>query len=413
VVAARTAGIVFGAYVVLLLCRELAASPYPLDLHIYLLGGSALLHDHPLYASSVQAEGFGFTYPPFAALLFAPLSGLGATTALVIMTVLSFAGLTALVAYSVHRLPTVNLAWWQLWGAVVVIPELLRCEPVRVTLTNGQINLVLAGVIAWDLLGTGHGRWRGVGIGIATGIKLMPGVFILYLLVTRQWRSAGLAAGAFLGTALLTLVVRPQDSGTFWRHKLLGSSSIGDTARSGNQSLYGAAQRLVGKSTTMTALWLVAAALVLVLGLWVAVGLARRGEDVLALAVVGITSCLVSPVAWTHHWVWCIPAVLALFIRLRGPAVAAHAAVLCFMILFVIGCNKHPLDETFTSALGRATVENGYVIAGVVLLVVLGIQEFRRSGLAEFGFDVGPGTRRDEASVAGGHVERVDDRAGN
>ncbi len=93
-------------------------------------------------------------------------------------------------------------------------PSAFRCslaiEPVRETLGYGQVNLLLFGLIIADLVALRwraraevsqvggspivqylrSGAWAGVGIGLATSIKLTPALFILYLLVTRQWRAA-------------------------------------------------------------------------------------------------------------------------------------------------------------------------------------------------------------------------------
>src|SRR6185503_21371042 len=87
---------------------------------------------------------------------------------------------------------------WPLWFSFgVACCIALIFEPVRETITFGQVNTLLLTLVAGDmLLGVARGRrWAGVGIGLATAIKLTPGVFILYLLITRRWRPAGVATG--------------------------------------------------------------------------------------------------------------------------------------------------------------------------------------------------------------------------
>ena len=60
-------------------------------------------------------------------------------------------------------------------AAAVLAGVAVWCEPVWTTLRYGQINLLIAVLVLWDLTRrTGH-RWAGVGTGIATGIKLSPG----------------------------------------------------------------------------------------------------------------------------------------------------------------------------------------------------------------------------------------------
>jgi alpha-1,2-mannosyltransferase len=91
---------------------------------------------------------------------------------------------------------------------VAAVPLALCTEPVRQTLGFGQVNLWLFALVLLDLvvLGRTGSRWAGAGVGIATAIKLTPGLFIVYLLVTGQWRAArtatvttaALTGGAFL-----------------------------------------------------------------------------------------------------------------------------------------------------------------------------------------------------------------------
>nr|WP_308280776.1 hypothetical protein [Streptomyces barringtoniae] len=41
-----------------------------------------------------------------------------------------------------------------------------------------------------------------------------------------------------------------------------------------------------------------------------------------------VTALLISPVSWTHHWVWCVPLVLRLWAR--GHRAAATGTLLVF-----------------------------------------------------------------------------------
>ena len=67
------------------------------------------------------------------------------------------------------------------------------------TLFLGQIELVLMALVAWDLLQPDRRWWKGVGVGVAAGIKLVPLIFIPYLLLTRRFRQAAVAAGGPAG----------------------------------------------------------------------------------------------------------------------------------------------------------------------------------------------------------------------
>lgn len=375
----RSPGFLLCVVALLVLSVVFARDPVPLDLHVYLVAGSAVFHGHPLYDPAVQVRGYGFTYPPFAALLFALPSTLAAVLASSAMFVLSLVALAVLIRISLRYGPPELTGSWNRWAAALLVPMLIVCEPVRITLWNGQINLILAALIAWDFLDRKHDRIRGVGIGLAAGIKLTPGVFILYLLCTRQWRSAFIAAGTFLGTLAIGYVVLPHDSTRFWLHRVLNSSTTGDTARRGNQSLFATLERAMPGTTLRNAVWVALACLTLAVGLWTAARVESQGKRLLALAVLGTTSCLISPVSWTHHWVWFIPTAIVLLGGLRTGGRASYAFTAVYLTLFVIGCNKPPLATTFRWQLGRAVFGNGYVIAGVAFLAWVAIDAARRS----------------------------------
>jgi alpha-1,2-mannosyltransferase len=51
----------------------------------------------------------------------------------------------------------------------------------------------------------------------------------------------------------------------------------------------------------------------------------RAGDEVAALTCVAFAGLLVSPISWSHHWVWFAPAILVLLARglRRGAAVLA------------------------------------------------------------------------------------------
>ena len=87
-------------------------------------------------------------------------------------------------------------------------------------------------------------RWAGVGIGLATAIKLTPGVFILYLLVTRRWRAAATAIGAAAAATLVAAALFPDQSREFWTSALWDTNRVGILEYVSNQSLRGLLARL-------------------------------------------------------------------------------------------------------------------------------------------------------------------------
>ena len=204
------------------------------------------------------------------------------------------------------------------------------------TLGFGQINLVLMAMILVDLDTMADRRWCGVLLGVAAGIKLVPLIFIVYLVVAGKLRQAAVATAAFAGTVLTGFAVLPGQSVKFWLTGYFLHSGDFPTVSLGslrNQSLLAMVIRASGGQDT--ALWLAAAVAVGCLGLAAAAVLHRRGQPAAGWITCAVTGVLLSPISWDNHWVWIVP-MLALLtctaIRARGSlrlawfAVAAAAA---------------------------------------------------------------------------------------
>jgi alpha-1,2-mannosyltransferase len=322
------------------------------DLVVYRNGGLIVRHVTPAYdghrASPLYdwtgPNGVQFTYPPFAAVVFAVASVLSWTAMRWAMTLVSLAALglsTWLVfgALGYADRPRVRL------GATLGVSALaLLTEPVQQTLALGQVNLLLMLLVVVDLLTASVLNkqtrwWHGIGIGLAAGVKLTPLVFIPYLLLVGRYRQAATAAGTFVATVVLGYAVLPKDSGTYWLHGLFfNANRIVFLGTRGNQSLRGMLTRLAGSVTSGTAPWLVVAILVLILGVVAAAVLYRAGYPVPGMLACALTGLLVSPLSWDHHWVWIAPAIALLAhlgARARGAVragwwAAGAAVVLVF-----------------------------------------------------------------------------------
>jgi alpha-1,2-mannosyltransferase len=300
------------------------------DLQVYRAGGLIARHVSPPYSARLPSPLYDwgglpnlplkFTYPPFAAAVFgavsfvpaAALPKLSVAANLVLLVTalwFTFAGL----GYQRGRLRAA--------ATLLAAALLLWSEPVLRTIYLGQVNLALMALIIWDLTGR-SGRvskwWRGAGVGIAAGIKLVPLIFIPYLLLTRRFRQAAVACCAFLATVAVGFAVLPGDSARWWLDGMFFQGSrTGFLAWEGNQSLRALLARLTGDVASSKPLWLVVAALTIVAGLACAAILHRAGHAMAGLLVCALTGLLASPVSWDHHWVWVAP----------GVAVAARYAV--------------------------------------------------------------------------------------
>jgi alpha-1,2-mannosyltransferase len=308
---------IFGvsAAAVLLIGRAVGFDPY--DLGVYLMGGDTWRHGLPVYDQSVTSQwGQGyFTYPPATLLVFGPLSALPPGVVHAIMAgagVLSIGAVVWLVLRALGARPGAGLI-----GLVLgVTGAALWLQPVYDSLQQGQINPMLMLLVVADLAARDRHRWtNGIGIGIATAAKITPGIFIVYLLITRRFRAAATAAATWAAVTAAGFVAAPGDSAQFWLHGTFFDServSMPLTPASVyNQSLHGAALRLLGTSGG-TVVWAVVALVVGVAGMWAAAVIARAYAYIAGGLVAAVTGLLISPLSWHEHWIWIVPVVVVL-----------------------------------------------------------------------------------------------------
>ncbi len=301
----------------------------PVDLTVYRDGGLIVRHVQPYYDPHAAAPlydwgGFSslalkFTYTPFAAIAFAFISFIGWTPLWVLSIIVNIASLLAALWFTFGGLGYRDRRV-RLGATLVAAAVTFWLQPVVRTIYLGQINLLLMAAIIWDMCQPREGRWwKGAVTGVAAGIKLVPLIFVPYLLVTRKFREAAMTVAGFGVTVLIGFVILPSDSAKWWLHGMVISDGnrTGFTGWAGNQSLRAITTRLSGSITAGTAPWIVAAALAFVLGMTAAALLERGGYHVPALLATALTGLLISPISWDHHWVWIAP----------GVAVAGHYAI--------------------------------------------------------------------------------------
>lgn len=291
------------------------------DLLIYRDAVRWWVDGHPLYefARPDLTQGqLSFTYPPFAAMLFLPFAWLTPAQTIAVYTVVAGAAFAASVWWITRPLADrLGQPAWFVAGLAFVLGTGL--EPIREAYTFGQINFVLWALILLDLLVllARGSRLTGIGIGVATAIKLVPGIFIAYLLVCRRWRPAGLAVGTAAGAALVGAAVAPRDSWTYWTSTVLHGEGVGHLDYTFNQSVMGVLARL---GTPSPVLWALLVVPLLGYALWRARRAADAGDELCGLCLVGMVGSLASPVTWQHHLFWFVPALVILIDTLTRPA---------------------------------------------------------------------------------------------
>jgi alpha-1,2-mannosyltransferase len=370
------------------------------DLRVYRGAVRWWLDGHSLYSFTLGDTEYGFTYPPFAAVFMLPLAFVPGATAAVLTTVVSAAAGVAITYWLVA--PVARRHEWTPWFAVALaVPGVFAMEPIRETLGYGQLNMVIFALVVADVVALRRGLgWAGAGIGLATALKLTPGLFIVFLFLIGRRRPAVVAAGTFLGATLLAFLVNGAASWDYWTHELLQTSRVGRLDKWANQSVLGMLARVADPGQPDRRVWVVLAGAVLVLGMWRAVRAYRRGDDVVAVTLTGLTACLVSPISWTHHFVWVVPAVVVLVdvaagtplhgtapwwlrIRPRAVAVGAGAVALAVALPFLLSVVWHfghgPGHHHSQGLLGLV----GESADGLVVLALLVLLPVRRLAVVD------------------------------
>ncbi|AKK11485.1 putative DUF2029 family protein [Corynebacterium uterequi] len=291
-------------------------SSYHLDTDVYRQGAQAFLAGEDLYTQlySVDSATLPFTYPPFAALVFTPLA----------VAPLWLGGLLLSAA-------SLGCLWWVIYVAVGRRARLtswvfaLACvlEPVRDTISFGQVNLILMALVVTDLLCLRTSRWHGALAGVAAAIKLTPAVFIVALLVQRRWRAAGTMVASAVAATLVAGALAPTSTLTYLTEALGDPGRIGGLSYATNQSLSGVLERL---AIELPGLW--EAGCVVVIAGVIAAAWRWRADPLMVCALVSVIALLCSPVSWSHHWVWLIVVALAWLPNSAGVAALVAAASL-------------------------------------------------------------------------------------
>ncbi|HUA30926.1 MAG TPA: glycosyltransferase 87 family protein [Streptosporangiaceae bacterium] len=407
--AAAAFALALGAWV-----ADIATHPIDLtlgwfDLNIYNHAGLITRHATDTLYSWHFRPGVQYLYTPFAALGFAAGSLVPWAVLKWLMTGASLAAMIVTVWVTFGQL---GWAGRRRTAAVLGVSALaLWSEPVLRSLQVGQIELLLMALIAWDMCQPDGRRWKGVGVGVAAGIKLVPLIFIPYLLLAGKVRQAAVALGVFAATAVIGLVALPHDSVKWWlTGYFLHAGNFEKTSLGSllNQSLLAMITRTPAGAGSVTSLWLLLAALFGCLGLGSAAVLARTGRLTAGWVTCAVTGVLISPISWDNHWVWIVPVGVLLVdaaVRARGWAragyvalIAALAAVfldwpthwsgrLAFVPHGLVGFDvrKHPMTEIFHLDDLQLISWNLFVLGGLAVfagLVIVAARIYRHEGLA-------------------------------
>lgn len=363
------------------------------DSAVYRAGALTLLHGDSLYdANTLPNEPWWallpFTYPPTAALIFVPLAAFPTQISWGLITAVSLGAMALSIRTAIGALPRPAAdgpRWWAspARSTIVFFLVFLGLEPVWRTIFLGQINLILMAMILLDMLviGARGSRWGGVLVGVAAAIKLTPLVFLGHLFITGRRKDALRGLATFVLLQGLMFLINAHDAAKYWTVTLPDTGRIGPVHWAGNQSL----NALMNRATDL-APWASKAAmgigfLLAIPALWLLMRFHRKGQALAALLVTAFWTLLISPISWTHHWVWVIPLIVLLVSRLPkttpktawkrwvGTGLVAFVFVSCVLLILPNGRNVELHWKVWQNVLGDA-----YILMPVVLAAALALR---------------------------------------
>jgi hypothetical protein len=317
----------------------------------------------PLLTAPHGAAGQPFTYPPFGTLALWPTT-LGGWHACYLFWC---AGSVLVLGWALARFVPEQTRYRPAAIAAVILVASLTCIVQR-HVQQGQVNTYLMGLVLADLFRRDDTRFarvlpHGVLVGIATAIKLTPGLFIVFFLLTRQWRLARASIAGAVAATLLGALVYPRMTGTFLHGAVWSLADKVDTfddpGNVSNTSVGGALHALGSAGDPFATPLAVVTGL---LALFAAYRVHSAGRAVDAWLIIGLAAPLVSPVSWVPHGVYLLPAMTLLaFDTAAGRT--AHVRNVIGIVIAVAMLHWGPW--------GADTKLQGSPSAGLVLPLVL------------------------------------------
>lgn len=351
--------------------------PNTIDLRVYDLAVRDLINGKDIYLTSTPGDNLKFIYPPIAAILMTPLvfGSYGLWQVL-------WAALGTWAQQSVLRrcgVPRGLLLG--VLGAVLLV----AMEPLRTTMGYGQVNTMLMALVVADLLPAALGERRivpqGAFTGLAAAIKLTPLLFVVFAVLIGRKAMAAVAMVTFAVAAGVGFLLLPSESSRFWRGLGQGDVNTAGPIYVGNQGMTGVFSRWFAEDRPGIVAGLLVGLVVAGLATLVATFWWRHGERVFAVGLVGMATCIASPLSWTHHHVWAAVLLVAVSVASRIPRWAQWTG-LAWMVwvaaclpLAILPYGAHV--EVGYSA-GQDLVGNLGPVLGSVLIVALSVDAARR-----------------------------------
>jgi alpha-1,2-mannosyltransferase len=324
-----------------------------------------------------------FTYPPLAAVAFAPFALLSLPAASIAITVTTLLLLLASTWIVLTRLRVAQTwplpdgaGWRRAWLSVLIVAlAVLFLEPIQSNFEFGQINVVLMTLVIADCVPRRTPWPRGVLLGVAMALKLTPAVFLLYFLLRRDTRTLITATLSAIIATLVGMVFAWRDSLQYWTETVHDTDRIGTVSFNTNQNIAGGLARLGIAEGPRFVLWTICCFAVLGLTVWAGRRILKANQPILALICVALFGLVVSPVSWSHHWVWALPAVIVTAVigyRQRNIALGA-ISVIGVVLMVVMPYALLPEHRETAAPVWRQLIGGPYLWWALATIAVAGI----------------------------------------
>ena len=358
------------------------------DFDTFLQAGDRFLTATSLYDSS--AVGYGITWPPFVAMLFAPLAAVArfdTSLAKIIWYVGSLAFFYWGVRFWVSACRGVTITGrFSFFSAAILLPLLAVSLPVQTNFEHQNLNPLLLLITGAAALAVSHGGFALAGtlIGLASALKVFPALVIAYFAFRRLWTSM---IAALLTAAVLTVSPVVMYGLQGWIREMgdwIGISLTGGwPIRGSNQSLFAAIDRIVASrllpspdgwqpsGNPLSYVLVAVAAFVLVSRAVVVLDGRRSSREglPLELATVVLLSVLLSPIAWIHYWMLLFPAFFILYnTQAQMPPARTRRAIFWVSAVLTSGLSRLTVGVT---GFGLARMASVSTVGALLLFFTL------------------------------------------
>ena len=316
-----------------------------------------------------------FTYPPAGILMLCPIVLVPAKLLAITWTVAVLAALCLTLTFAVRHVTRQGDANALLIGAALTAISPLVFPAVYDAVFWGQIVTFLTLAVVADFLVV-RGSLQGVLVGLATALKVYPGIFIILWLVRREFRQAFTALATVVVTTAAATVLWYPSSFSFLKDKLVGNQELGHLsngfeaqASSSIPALFLRPPYYFGHFSMGGSLGV--AAIVALIGLIAVVGVSRQRHDLTAVVIGLVISVICSPVAWNHYFAF-LPLLVFVPWELGWRSATARTAVVA-AIVNVVPWHRWKLAGANQVLLSHHQLYLSYVAQNATLVSLLAL----------------------------------------